>query len=172
MSHKRIGRDALHDFDVYPFRRFLTSQAQPLFPAAPHLHLPFAARNRLPPVQSNGEKLTFHHFQFGHIEAGGRQLLIDSADDLGVNSEIMRQPVSQSMLIDPLENRDLLSQFAKAHPLAAYPVLHRTLTHLVDFERSPEHALLATQKASPHTRISRFSINHKASSLPHDYETH
>jgi hypothetical protein len=129
------------------------------------LHLPFAARKRIPPVQSNGEKLTFHHFPFGHIEAGGRQLPIDSADDLGVNSEIMRQLVSQSMLIAPQENKDLLSQFTKTHPLDAYPVLHRTATHPVDFERSPECALHATHKASPHTRVSRFSINYKASSL-------
>lgn len=116
-------------------------------------------------------KPAFNRFQFSHMEDGGTQLLIDLADDLGVISQVMRQSVGRYLLIEPLEGRDLAAQFSETFLLSALPARHIAAPRPVDLERSAEHTLLATQKVGRSLEYPVLSNNHKASSLPHGYET-
>ena len=116
-------------------------------------------------------QLVFHRFQFGHMEDGRTQLLIDPTDDLGVNGEIMRQAVGRDSLIEPLNDCDLTPQFGEALLLTALPTLYIPTSCPVDLERSTKHALLAPQQVGRAPEYPVLSCNHKASSLPYGYET-
>lgn len=99
------------------------------------------------------------------------QFLVDPTDDLGIDSQVMRQPIGQNLLIEPQQDRDLAPKFREALLPVTGAVCDIAGSRPIDHKRPAEQTLAATQKVGCTSENPMPPRNHAASSLPNGYET-
>lgn len=97
--------------------------------------------------------------------------LLDPADDVGIDAQVMCQPIGRHLLVESLQGGNLAPEFRKDFLPTTGPPFHIPASCPIDSKRPTEHALATTTKFGPIPKDTMRSRNHAASSLLDDYET-
>ena len=169
MPHEFICTDRLHDFGVdaviplqEPKHDTFAGGGSASFALAPSAKVRF--------IQFDFA-FEFAPFQFGQMEQGFPQSLIDSCDHFDVDTQIVRQPIGGLELIKPLKDGDFSTQPTQAFAFSTEGTFHIAPTGAQDFKGTTENTLAPAQKVGRTTKNGVSSCNH-APFLAHiGYET-